>query len=152
MAGAGIRSPRWHRTLATPEWRAFFPILSDLLPRCGFPRELWHRLTGGTMVRIRHPHRDHQHPGERDLPSRKCRAFAGSHHLFLYGMLRATRRNRNSRKQPDTDIKSTEETASKEGATMASLEALDHDRQALLSLLKEGLDAHGRSAEIRLED
>ncbi len=77
--------------------------------------------------------------------------FAASHHIYLHTMLKQAHFFRNKKLSeppppPFSQEKSIQKTPLEPenlGMTMASLEALDSDRQALLSLLKEGLDAHG---------
>lgn len=72
--------------------------------------------------------------------------FAGSHHVYLHGMLRELSEKRNQKRQSSRSHMSQaahETRAPSEGMTAASLASIDQDRQVLLSRLKEGLDAHG---------
>ena len=76
--------------------------------------------------------------------------FAGSHHLYLRGMLWEAyhaRKKKNFRKSSgvlsQVESVATPVEQAPQGLTQVSIKALESDKQALLSLLKEGLDAHG---------
>ena len=69
--------------------------------------------------------------------------FAGSHHIFLAGLLRAATRHRNNKRQHELTPHTAPPAESVQGMTASSLEAMGNDHLALLALLKEGLDAHG---------
>ncbi len=72
--------------------------------------------------------------------------FAGSHHIYLHGLLWDMRRLRN-RKHNYGDMSERasllEESQPSVGLTSASIQSLDSERQILFSLLREGLSAHG---------
>lgn len=74
--------------------------------------------------------------------------FAGSHHLYLHGLLWDMRRLRN-RKNELSDMTSRAPAFSRDsastpvGLTATSIQSLDAEREMLFSLLREGLDAHG---------
>ncbi len=74
--------------------------------------------------------------------------FAGSHHLYLHGLLWDMRRLRN-RKNELSEIATRSSMISRDvastpvGLTATSIQSLDTEREMLFSHLREGLDAHG---------